>query len=94
MIPAERPESRASSVRVFYPDTDGEPIADNTECYEWIVTVRENLEVALPQAFVAANLLWYPVEGHPEIRVAPDVFVAFGRPKGPRGSYKQWEEGG
>lgn len=81
-------------MRVFYPDTDGEPMADNTECYEWMVTIRENLEVALPGAFVAANLLWYPVEGHPEIRVAPDVFVAFGRPKGPRGSYKQWEEGG
>src|SRR5262249_41694105 len=24
---------------------------------------------------------------------APDVLVAFGRPKGYRGSYKQWEEG-
>src|SRR5262249_39275420 len=38
------------------------------------------------------DLLWYPVEGHPEIRAAPDVLVAFGRPKGHRGSYKQWEE--
>jgi hypothetical protein len=26
--------------------------------------------------------------------VAPDVMVAIGRPKGRRGSYKQWEEGG
>src|SRR5687767_9253612 len=25
---------------------------------------------------------------------APDVFVAFGRPKGDRGSYQQWREGG
>lgn len=37
-------------------------------------------------------LLWYPVESHPEIRTAPDVLVVFGRPKGHRGSYKQWEE--
>jgi hypothetical protein len=43
--------------------------------------------------FVASNLLWYPEEGHPEIRIGPDVLVAFGRPKGDRGSYKQWEEG-
>jgi hypothetical protein len=44
--------------------------------------------------FVATDLFWYAVEGHPEIRTAPDVFVAFGRPKGDRGSYRQWEEGG
>jgi Uma2 family endonuclease len=43
---------------------------------------------------VAANLLWYAVEGKPAIRGAPDIFVVFGRPKRLRGSYKQWEEGG
>jgi hypothetical protein len=26
------------------------------------------------------------------VRLAPDVYVAFGRPKGDRDSYKQWEE--
>ena len=44
--------------------------------------------------FVAGDLLWYPVEGKPSIRTAPDVMVVFGRPKGDRGSYKQWEEDG
>jgi hypothetical protein len=43
---------------------------------------------------VAGDLLWYPVEGHPEIRQAPDALVVFGRPKGDRGSYQQWIEGG
>jgi hypothetical protein len=43
-----------------------------------------------PNVFVAMDLLWYPVEGNPRIRVAPDVLVALGRPKGHRGSYKQW----
>jgi hypothetical protein len=38
--------------------------------------------------------LWYPEEGKPKIRTAPDALVAFGRPKGYRGSYKQWEEEG
>ena len=47
-----------------------------------------------PDVFVAGDLLWYPVEGKPEICIAPDAMVAFGRPKGERGSYKQWEEGG
>ena len=44
--------------------------------------------------FVAGDLLWYPVEGNNLIRTAPDVMVAFGRPKGFRGSYQQWLEGG
>ena len=39
-------------------------------------------------------LLWYAVEGDNKIRQAPDAMVAFGRPKGYRGSYRQWEEGG
>jgi Uma2 family endonuclease len=30
--------------------------------------------------------------GRPDIRVAPDAMVVFGRPKGDRGSYKQWVE--
>ena len=47
-----------------------------------------------PNVYVAGNLLWYPVEGKPTIRGAPDVLIAFGRPKGLRGSYKQWQEGG
>ena len=32
------------------------------------------------------------MQGQPEVRNAPDVLVIFGRPKGYRGSYKQWEE--
>ena len=47
-----------------------------------------------PDVFVAGDLLWYPVLGSPKIRSAPDALVAFGRPKGYRGSYKQWEEAG
>ena len=83
--------------RVFYPDSDGEPMADNTRQFRWIVTVKEGLEHLFRQdanVFVAGDLLWYPVEGDPKIRVAPDALVAFGRPKGERGSYRQWEEDG
>ena len=82
---------------VIYPDSDGEPMSDNTLQFEWIVTIKENLEVLFfdrPDVFVAGDLLWYPVEGDPKTRTAPDALVAFGRPKGYRGSYKQWEEGG
>jgi Uma2 family endonuclease len=70
-------------------------MADNTKQFRWIVLIKENLELLFannPEVFVAGDLLWYPVEGHPEIRVAPDTMVVFGRPKGDRGSYRQWEE--
>ncbi len=78
---------------VVYPDSDGEPMADNTLQFEWIVTLKENLDAVMP-CFVGGDLLWYPVQGDPKERRAPDVLVALGRPKGHRGSYKQWEEGG
>jgi Uma2 family endonuclease len=70
-------------------------MADNTLQYEWIVMLKSNLEFLFrddPAVFVAADLLWYPVEGRPDLRRAPDVMVAFGRPKGYRGSYLQWRE--
>jgi Uma2 family endonuclease len=82
---------------IVYPDSDGQPIADNTLQFRWIVTIEGGLDAlytADPDVFVAGDLLWYPVEGKPNIRTAPDALVVFGRPKGERGSYKQWEEGG
>jgi Uma2 family endonuclease len=87
----------AKSPAIIYPDCDGEPIADNTEQYEWIVTIKGNLDILFldrQDVFVAGDLLWYPVEGDPKTRMAPDVMVALGRPKGYRGSYRQWEEQG
>lgn len=93
MTSADRLASQFSG-GVFYPDSDGEPMADNTRQWEWMVTLKENLDEALPDAFVGGDLLWYPVEGDNRTRRAPDVLVALGRPKGHRGSYRQWEEGG
>ena len=80
---------------IIYPDSDGQPMADNTQQFELIVWIKENLELLFandPNVFVAGDLLWYPVEGNNALRQAPDVMVAFGRPKGYRGSYQQWLE--
>ncbi|MEM9214995.1 MAG: Uma2 family endonuclease [Cyanobacteria bacterium P01_F01_bin.150] len=86
----------STSSDIIYPDSDGQPLADNTKQFRWIVTIKENLEILFadqPDVFVAGDLLWYPVEGNNTLRVAPDAMVAFGRPKGDRGSYRQWAEG-
>ncbi len=82
---------------VLYPDSDGEPLAENTLQYEWITTIKGGLDVVFqdnPLVFVAGDLLWYPVEGNNKLRTAPDSMVVFGRPKGYRGSYLQWLEDG
>jgi Uma2 family endonuclease len=86
---------KAPRSAIVYPDSDGKPMAENTLQFRWIVTIKEGLERVFhdrPDVFVAGDLFWYPVEGKPEICTAPDTLVAFGRPKGDRGSYKQWEE--
>ena len=80
---------------VIYPESDGKPMADNTKQFRWILVIEQNLDWLYaddPNVFVAGDLLWYPVKGRNTIVTAPDVMVAFGRPKGDRGSYKQWEE--
>jgi Uma2 family endonuclease len=80
---------------VVYPESDGKPMADNTLQFRIIVMIEGGIDTLFlhdPQVFVAGDLLWYPVEGHPEICAAPDTMAVFGRPKGDRGSYRQWEE--
>jgi Uma2 family endonuclease len=87
----------ATAKPIVYPDSDGKPMAENTLQFQWIVTIQGGLDAVFakdPNVFVAGDLLWYPVKGEPKIRQAPDTLVAFGRPKGYRGSYRQWEEGG
>src|SRR5580704_10855200 len=89
------PQPALTSV-VVYPESDGKPMADNTKQFMWIVVLYGNLAALFRDrldVWVWGDLMWYPLEGHPESSAAPDVFVVFGRPKGHRRSYKQWEEG-
>jgi Uma2 family endonuclease len=87
--------SQLSKSNIIYPESDGKPMADNTKQFELIVEIKKGLDLLFindPQVFVAGDLFWYPVEGQSKIVTAPDVMVVMGRPKGDRGSYKQWEE--
>lgn len=80
---------------VSYPDSDGQPMSDNTKQFNWIVSIKLGGEALFqhdPNVFVAGDLLWYPMQGSNTIKAAPDTMVVFGRPKGERGSYQQWKE--
>ncbi len=79
---------------VYYPSSDGKPMAENTIQYDWLTTIKSGFEEITQNqtVFVAGDLLWYPEEGNNRIRIAPDVMAAVGRPKGDRSSYLQWNE--
>ena len=83
--------------RIVYPVDNGEPLSNDTEHLNWITFVKNGLEdwfADRDDVFVAADLLWYPIEGRPDICKAPDVMVVLDHPAGPRSSYLQWQEKG
>ncbi|MEG4938842.1 Uma2 family endonuclease [Microcoleus sp. F4-D5] len=86
---------QVTTEEIIYPSSDGQPMAESTIQYELIVKIKEGCESLFkndPNVFVAADLLWYPVEGRIDISQAPDTMVVFGRPKGDRLSYIQYRE--
>jgi len=80
----------------LYPEDDGIPLSEGTLHFEWIERMYSNIRSIFcerPDVFVACDLLWYHEEGNPNARQAPDTMVVFGRPKGHRRTYLQWQEG-
>lgn len=80
----------------IYPERDGKPMAEtdiHRRLLSDLVFTLDNYFRDQPDVYVSGNLLIYYVEGNPKKRVAPDVFVARGVPKGQRRIYKLWEEG-
>ena len=99
-MPAPRSASAALDVParavvrdVFYPCSDGRPMADNVWQSRAILRAAGDLEVAHPEALAVADILVYPEEGNAKNRIAPDVLVAFGVGTHSRSSYLVWEEG-
>jgi len=86
---------QVTTEEIIYPSSDGQPMAESTIQYKLIVKIKEGCESLFKDdqnVFVAADLLWYPVEGRNDISQAPDMMVIFGRPKGDRLSYIQYRE--
>ncbi len=93
--PPTQPLPRDKAGQIIYPVDNGEPLANDTEHLTWITFLKNGLDdwfANRDDVFVAADLLWYPVEGRPDISKAPDVMVVLNHPAGHRMSYKQWLE--
>jgi len=83
--------------QIEYPSSDGAPLGENTLQVKWIIDLYTGFDLLFrhrDDVFLASDLFWYPVEGDPRTVRAADVMIVFGRPKGERLSYKQWEEEG
>lgn len=85
----------SQKAEIFYPSSDGEPLA---ESYLHLYAILVTLEVltqylAGQQATVLSNQFLYYSQGYPRLRVAPDVMVIFNVAPGGRDNYKTWEEG-
>ena len=78
---------------VFYPSSDGKPMAENMWQAEAIMAAAGDIRAARPQALVAADILVYPERGNRYNSIAPDVLVAFGLGVHKRSSYFVWREG-
>ncbi len=80
---------------VFYPETDGKPMAETDKHRKLILELTEALErfyAEDAEIYVTGDLFLYYLEGVPQECVAPDVMVCYGVPKKERRIYKLWEE--
>jgi Uma2 family endonuclease len=80
---------------IFYPISDGEPVAESFDHLYAIFLILEVLKQYLEgrRATVLGDQFLYYEEDQPESRIAPDVMVIFDVEPGGRDSYKIWEEG-
>lgn len=78
---------------IFYPSSDGEPLAETQQHVLAILTALAILRLYLQEqpAVVFADQFLYYIEGNPRARVAPDVMVVFDIEKQLYANYKIWE---
>lgn len=80
---------------IYYPESDGKPMAETDTHINQLIYLREALNDYFrddPNVYVAGNLFVYYEEGDPSQVVAPDVFVVKGVPKRDRRIYQVWKE--
>ncbi len=88
--------SAPTDIPIYYPDTDGKPMAASDLHRDILNCTLETLKAHYtqrPDVYVSGDILMYYVEGDPHRVVAPDVLVSFGLDKKRRNTYLVWVEG-
>lgn len=86
---------RNASSGIFYPESDGQPMAETDTHIRLINDLKGALDRHFAEdstVYVTGCIMFYYMEGVPEECVSPDVMVCFGAPKGDRRTYRVWEE--
>lgn len=86
--------SAFDTTELFYPSSDGEPLAESSVHVDAIINAVVVLRqyLAQQQAIVLADQFLYYAQGFPKLRVAPDIMVIWNVVPSPRDNYKIWEE--
>lgn len=90
------PPRASSKEDIFYPETDGKPMAETQLHFRTLTNLVQTLEQYFKNeedVWTAGNLLLYYEEGNPKKCVAPDVMVCFGVKKKLLRIYQIWNEG-
>ena len=90
------PYAPTEEIDIYYPDSDGEPMAASDLHRDRLIWTLQTLETHFapqPEVYISGDILMYYEKGVPRRVVAPDVLVVFGIGQGPRRTYKVWEEG-
>ena len=89
------PTPAPAMAEIFYPESDGQPMAETDVHRDLMVDLIAMLREYFrddPHVYISGNLFLYYQEGDPRRVVAPDVFVVKGIPGHQRRIYKLWEE--
>ncbi len=84
---------------VFYPETDGEPLPDGFEqesVFLQVMPVLRTYFKSRREAIVSGDTFMYYEQGNPQVRIAPDCYVALGVTDEailPYNSYLTWHVG-
>ncbi|WP_235526455.1 hypothetical protein [Nostoc piscinale] len=73
--------SNQLKTEIFYPDSDGKPMAESDPARDYLIYAVEALDIyfqARSDIYVSGNLFIYYKQGIPSAVIAPDVFVVFG----------------
>ena len=82
---------------IYYPSSDGEPLAEtpaHARCLVLLFQALEDFFRSRPDVYVAMNMNWYWERGNPKARRAPDVMVIPRIGHKVRNSIRSWNEGG
>ena len=82
---------------VYYPSSDGKPIAEtdfHVLAIRLLLDALDDVFAAREDVYVGGNMNWFWEQGNPKGRRGPDAMVVFDVEKGPRRSFRSWKEGG